>query len=71
MVADAANPGSPSFETSSYSATNCACVAVARSADEVAVRDSKRPAGPVLHFSPEAWSAFIADLRGGLLSRNG
>ncbi|RKR90547.1 uncharacterized protein DUF397 [Micromonospora pisi] len=36
------------------------CVEVADNlADIVAVRDSKDPAGPMLTFSPGAWTAFI------------
>ncbi|NUP39358.1 MAG: DUF397 domain-containing protein [Streptomyces sp.] len=30
---------------------------------EVPVRDSKDPQGPVLTFSPAAWSAFLADVK--------
>jgi len=29
----------------------------------VPVRDSKTPQGPKLVFRPEAWSAFVADLK--------
>ena len=39
-----------------------ACVEVAVGA-EVLVRDSKNPDGPVLTFSPEEWSAFLAGVR--------
>ncbi len=35
------------------------CVEVAIEAREVLVRDSKAPDGPVLSFSPRAWSTFI------------
>ncbi|GIG88678.1 DUF397 domain-containing protein [Plantactinospora endophytica] len=28
----------------------------------VAVRDSKEPAGPVLTFTPYAWSAFVSEV---------
>ncbi|MDX6327947.1 MAG: hypothetical protein QOI83_330, partial [Streptomycetaceae bacterium] len=31
----------------------------------IAVRDSKDPHGPVLAFSPESWSAFVADVENG------
>lgn len=37
------------------------CVEVAHSPSAIHVRDSKDKAGPVLTFSPEAWSAFIAE----------
>ncbi|GAA3012822.1 DUF397 domain-containing protein [Streptomyces fulvorobeus] len=55
----------PSFEfvKSSYSSGNGECVEVARNIPgAVAVRDSKRPGGPVLVLAPTAWDAF----RGGL-----
>lgn len=40
-----------------------ACVE-ARYADGTAqVRDSKDPSGPVLSFTPAAWTAFLASLR--------
>ena len=49
------------WRTSSYSGANGDCVEVATTlAGEVAVRDSKDPGGPVLHFSPAGWQAFIA-----------
>jgi hypothetical protein len=38
------------------------CVDVAFVADAVWVRDSKDPDGPVLKFSAESWTAFLADL---------
>jgi Domain of unknown function (DUF397) len=39
------------------------CVEVADLPDAVAVRDSKDPDGPVLTFGPEAWRAFVEELR--------
>ncbi|MFD7511285.1 DUF397 domain-containing protein [Streptomyces sp. NPDC059853] len=51
------------FRRSSYSTGGEAnlCVEVATNVPStVAVRDSKRPAGPVLHLSPAAWTAFLA-----------
>jgi hypothetical protein len=41
------------------------CVEVGRSGDEVLVRDSKDPAGPVLHFTADEWRAFLAGVRDG------
>jgi hypothetical protein len=53
----------PSWIKSSRSTGNGACVEVKSPAvEEVVVRDSKDPHGPVLSFSPEAWSAFVADV---------
>lgn len=39
------------------------CVEVAKLADEVAVRDSTLPDGPVLRFPRPDWVGFVADLR--------
>jgi len=44
---------------SSRSANNRQCVEVAFTGGQVAVRDSKDPAGPALVFSESAWAAFI------------
>lgn len=52
------------FVKSSYSSGNGECVEVARNIPRtVAVRDSKRPTGPVLLLAPAAWDAFQAGLR--------
>ncbi|MFD0423662.1 MULTISPECIES: DUF397 domain-containing protein [Streptomyces] len=52
------------FVKSSYSSGNGECVEVARNIPRtVAVRDSKRPGGPVVTLAPAAWGAFTADLR--------
>ncbi|MFH8772656.1 DUF397 domain-containing protein [Streptomyces sp. NPDC017958] len=53
---------------SSYStgANNCVETARPRSghwAGLLAVRDSKRPAGPALLFSPGSWAGFVTALR--------
>ncbi|MFE6101801.1 DUF397 domain-containing protein [Streptomyces laurentii] len=51
------------WRTSSYSGGQGECVEVASNLPHlVPVRDSKRPAGPALAFSPDAWRAFVADL---------
>ncbi|PCG84138.1 DUF397 domain-containing protein [Streptomyces sp. WZ.A104] len=51
------------FVKSSYSSGNGECVEVARNIPPtVAVRDSKRPDGPVLTVAPAAWGAFTAGL---------
>jgi hypothetical protein len=41
------------------------CVEVAFVEDDIAVRDSKDPSGPVLHFNPDEWTAFLAGARDG------
>ncbi|NED11154.1 DUF397 domain-containing protein [Streptomyces sp. SID9124] len=51
------------FVKSSYSTLEKDCVEVARNVPgAVAVRDSKRAAGPVLVLTPTAWDAFRASL---------
>ena len=49
---------SASWRKSSRSGDIGACVEMAPVAPGVAVRDSKDPHGPVLLFSPAAWTAF-------------
>lgn len=51
--------------SSSRSADTANCVEVADVDDGVLVRDSKDVTGPVLAFSGDAWSAFLADLKAG------
>ena len=41
------------------------CVEVADFPGEPAVRDSKDPDGPVLRFTPQAWTAFVSEVRSG------
>ena len=43
---------------------NCVQIAALATGD-IGVRDSKDPSGPALLLRPEAWSAFIADVRAG------
>ncbi len=55
-----------SWIKSSLSFSNGNCVEVASMADGgVAVRDSKHPNGPVLHFTPSEWDAFVGGVRNG------
>jgi hypothetical protein len=58
------------WRKSSHSGSNGGgCVEVARNLPNVvAVRDSKDREGPALVFAPEAWEAFVQDLKGGGLS---
>lgn len=47
------------WRKSSYSGgTSGNCVAMARTPDAMAVRDSKHPDGPILIFAAAAWRAF-------------
>lgn len=41
------------------------CVEVATFNDEVLVRDSKDPDGPVLRFTPTEWEAFVRGVEDG------
>ncbi|MEE1773418.1 DUF397 domain-containing protein [Streptomyces sp. JV185] len=53
------------FVKSSYSGGNAGqeCVEVARNIPRtVAVRDSKRPGGPIVTVTPAAWDAFRSGL---------
>lgn len=43
------------------------CIEVDDSRDDIRVRDSKDPHGPVMVFTAAAWGAFIAEVRGGVL----
>jgi len=51
-----------------HRASRCAngeCVEVARGDGLILVRDSKDPAGAVLTYSDEEWTAFIASIKAG------
>lgn len=58
------------WQKSSLSAVNN-CVEVAFLDGQVAVRDSKYQAGPVLFFTQPEWQAFLDGVRGGELSYPG
>ena len=47
------------WRKSSYTADSGNCVEVAWPKDQVAVRDSKQPAGSALSFPVAAWRAFV------------
>ena len=52
------------WRKSSYSGSNGHCVEAARLADgRIGVRDSKTADGPILRFTPVAWTAFLGELR--------
>ena len=52
------------WRKSSYSGGNGGnCVEVAAAENDIAVRDSKDPDGPRLHFSADDWRAFLARVK--------
>jgi len=54
---------------SSHSANSNECVQTRLDGDEVWVRDSKNPDGPVLKFTGPEWDAFVAGARDGEFDR--
>jgi hypothetical protein len=57
---------------SSLSFSNSNCVEVASLPDdEIGVRDSKDPQGPVLRFTPGEWDAFLGGVQNGEFDRFG
>jgi hypothetical protein len=54
----------PSWQRSRYCESNT-CVEAAVIGSDIAVRDSKDPGGPILRFSHDEWTAFIAGVRDG------
>lgn len=50
------------WRKSSYSGSDGNCVEIAWPTDQVAIRDSKQPAGPALAFPTDAWQAFVSDV---------
>jgi hypothetical protein len=55
-----------SWVKSSLSFANGNCVEVANLPNgEIGVRDSKNSEGPVLHFTPDEWHAFLGGVRNG------
>jgi hypothetical protein len=57
---------------SSLSFSNSNCVEVARlPGGQIGVRDNKDPEGPVLHFTPAEWHAFLGGARNGEFDRFG
>ena len=49
----------PRWVKSSFSFSNGNCVEVAGLGRMVGLRDSKDPAGPVMHVTPAQWAAFL------------
>ncbi|KUO21058.1 DUF397 domain-containing protein [Streptomyces dysideae] len=58
-----ASADAPIWRRSSYSGGQGDCLELAHSIPALApVRDSKRPAGPVIPFSRNAWRSFIVHI---------
>ena len=57
------NPGLSWYKSSYSSQDGGDCIEVAPTPHTVHVRDSKDPEGPILRFTPDAWSAFVAYAR--------
>lgn len=55
------------WRKSSYTGEQGECVELAPLSSDVAVRDSKDPAGPILRFDRSAFAAFINQARDGRL----
>ncbi|MEU8582312.1 DUF397 domain-containing protein [Streptomyces abikoensis] len=66
QVADKASWFKSSHSTDTGAAS---CVAVARLADCVGIRDSKEPDGPAFIVAAAAWTSFIGEVRAGRLLR--
>jgi len=57
------------FRKASYSEQSGACIEVASDAiGGSVVRDSKDECGPLLRFTADAWSSFLASIKGGDLN---
>ena len=57
---------SQEWKKSARSGTNGgSCVEVRRRDEEIQVRDSKNPTGPILQFTREEWSAFVGGTKDG------
>jgi hypothetical protein len=56
------------WRKSSYSSDSGNCVEIAFRPDQVGVRDSKDPDGPVLAYTTKAWRVFMTAIRTGELA---
>ncbi|AUH42795.1 DUF397 domain-containing protein [Streptomyces sp. CMB-StM0423] len=54
------DPGVSWFKSSYSSQDGGDCIEVAPTPHTVHVRDSKDPEGPILRFTPDAWTRFVA-----------
>jgi Domain of unknown function (DUF397) len=64
ITVDARDGDPPAWRRSSH-CSDSSCVEVAWSGEEVLVRDSKDPDGPMLAFSRRQWAEFLEGVRSG------
>jgi hypothetical protein len=57
--------GDLNWRKAQLSVDNGQCVELARTGGMIAIRDSKHPAGPVLHYTPAEWRAFLDGAKNG------
>ncbi|MFI9361175.1 DUF397 domain-containing protein [Kitasatospora sp. NPDC053057] len=57
--------GNTEWHKSTYSGQGGNCVETQTRLGAMAVRDSKDPAGPVLSFTVDAWTAFVRAVKAG------
>jgi hypothetical protein len=60
---------STTWQKSTMSIANGACVQVKRDDKMILLRDSKHPEGPVLTFTPVEWAAFLDGAKKGEFDR--
>lgn len=56
---------SPDWRKAQYSVANGACIEVASVDGMVAIRDSKKPNGTVLYYTPLEFNAFVHGAKNG------
>lgn len=64
-------PATTSWQKSTVSQTEGACVQVTGTHRHVWIRDSKNALGPALGFTRERWAAFLAEVQCGEFDRAG
>jgi Domain of unknown function (DUF397) len=69
MSPDKVEIGSFDWRKAARSIGNGNCVEVAPADGQIAVRDSKDPAGPILRYSATGWQSFLHDARCGNFDR--
>jgi hypothetical protein len=57
-------PSQPSWRRATFCASN-ECVEVAQQDGLIFMRDSKRPAAGMLHYTSEEWRAFVLGVKAG------